>query len=219
MADFSMKIDNILVNFHRKLCHFGFFEVAEGKILISIATGCFCDPYNPFVKVNHFTCVFGNIWEILPALLGCIFPHFPFSRRASFSRACYYKNNSDVYAVTKKTRFSAYFRFSQVHFPCISQRLLTLTNDTHPLFLTQYIQDSFVLNTITFCSLCIVSFVSISYSVFRGRVELTHTLLRNPVISRGGGPYKIWLKCSFKKCWELLLACYLPILAYTLNNC
>ena len=69
-----------------------------------------------------------------------------------------------------QTCFSAYFRCSQVCFPCISQRLLTLTNDTHPLFLTQYVQYSFVLITITLCSLCIVSFVSISYSVFRGRV-------------------------------------------------
>ena len=35
--------------------------------------------------------------------------------------------NRDVYAVTIQTRFTAYFRCSQVRFPCISQRLLTLT--------------------------------------------------------------------------------------------
>ena len=101
-----------------------------------------------------------------------IFPIFAFHGGPYFARLGRQKQNSDVYAVTKKTRFSAYFWCSQVHFPCISQRLLTLTNDTHPLFLTQYVQYSFVLNTITFCSPCIVSFVSISYSVFLGQVFL-----------------------------------------------
>ena len=81
---------------------------------------------------------------------------------------------------------------SQLPFPCIWALFFPISSypddwwlAPQPLFLRQSIQYFFVLYTITLCTLCIVSFVSISYSVFfEGEI-----LVRRAV---GGGRKRWW---------------------------